>query len=361
MIGSRRPSAIRLIGFHSAIVLAGSSSRFFGKNADDRKRITNTSGKIPCAMLADLGLERDRRARSSRTPSRSARRARARPARRATPPAMWAPKIEPDRQEPDARRSAPSTPVALSRPSTNDQREIGAATSRSMKPISMSSASAIAALTPASIVDCSIAPASWKSRNPCTCGNCGRSTARPAPPVFTARNSDGKIDDRREELRPAERLLDGAPPERRDHPRLSFASRARQAGRPQPRGRGASRGDRLSAGCGCCGSSSAPSRWRPVFSTKTSSSVGCTRLSDSTQSPASSSARTIGATSEAPAPRARPSRFRPARASGCRSARGSPRRASEPPSAITISRCDVPDLRLRAGRACPPRPSCPRR
>ena len=57
---------------------------------------------------------------------------------------------------------------------------IGAATSLSTKPIWMSSASAIAALTPASIVDWSIAPASWKSRKPFTGGNCGRSTARPA-------------------------------------------------------------------------------------------------------------------------------------------------------------------------------------
>ena len=62
-----------------------------------------------------------------------------------------------------------------------------------MKPDSMSSASAIPPLTADSIVDWTIAPASSKSRKPATSGNAGMSVARPAPPTFTARKSDGKM------------------------------------------------------------------------------------------------------------------------------------------------------------------------
>src|SRR3954452_5605776 len=70
---------------------------------------------------------------------------------------------------------------------------MGAMKSRSMKPISKSSASAMPPETPASIVDCIIAPASSKSRKPWTSGKPGSSVARPAPPVVAASISDGKI------------------------------------------------------------------------------------------------------------------------------------------------------------------------
>ena len=190
MIGSRSASAIRLIGFHSAIVLAGSSSRFSGKKAEDRNRITNTIGKMPCATLGLPLLRaiaapivphaiafRPTSIRTTSTPG--------------TPATISAPNTSPTARN-HSPAISPITPVATNRPSTKDHRAIGAATSLSTKPIWMSSASAIAALTPASMVDWSIAPASWKSRKPFTGGNSGRSTARPAPPVFTARNSDGK-------------------------------------------------------------------------------------------------------------------------------------------------------------------------
>ena len=78
---------------------------------------------------------------------------------------------------------APSIAVPASRPSTIAKREIGAAKSRSVKPISMSIASAIAPEFPASSTAWTTAPASMNARKLCTGGNWGRFTARPAPPV----------------------------------------------------------------------------------------------------------------------------------------------------------------------------------
>ena len=69
------------------------------------------------------------------------------------------------------------------RPNTIPKREIGAASSLSVKPISMSTASAIPPLFPASRVDWIIAPASMKSRKLFTGGKPGRCTAWPAPAV----------------------------------------------------------------------------------------------------------------------------------------------------------------------------------
>ena len=89
--------------------------------------------------------------------------------------------------------NAPSAAVPARRPRTIAKREIGAASRRSVKPISMSTASAIPPLLPASRQDWIIAPASMKSRKPLTSGKPGRSTARPAPPVCTARSRVGKM------------------------------------------------------------------------------------------------------------------------------------------------------------------------
>ena len=61
-----------------------------------------------------------------------------------------------------------------------------------MKPISMSTASAMPPLLPASISDCIIAPASMNWRKLCTGGKPGRSTAPPAPPVWIASSRVGK-------------------------------------------------------------------------------------------------------------------------------------------------------------------------
>ena len=79
--------------------------------------------------------------------------------------------------------SSDNTPVPARRPSTIPNREIGAANSRSVKPISMSTASAIPPLLPASRVAWIMAPASMKSRKLLTGGNSGRFTACPAPAV----------------------------------------------------------------------------------------------------------------------------------------------------------------------------------
>ena len=61
-----------------------------------------------------------------------------------------------------------------------------------MKPISMSTASAMPPLLPASISDCIIAPASMNWRKLCTGGKPGSSTALPAPPVWIASRIVGK-------------------------------------------------------------------------------------------------------------------------------------------------------------------------
>ncbi len=88
---------------------------------------------------------------------------------------------------------APSVAVAIRRPSTTENREIGAAYRRSVKPISMSIAKAIAPELPVIITDWTIAPASMNERKLATGGNPGRSTARPAPAVWIASSAVGKI------------------------------------------------------------------------------------------------------------------------------------------------------------------------
>ena len=52
MIGSRIPSTMKLSGLYSAIEAAGSSIRFAGKKALERKRTTKTSGNRPWTTLA---------------------------------------------------------------------------------------------------------------------------------------------------------------------------------------------------------------------------------------------------------------------------------------------------------------------
>src|SRR5581483_3638506 len=50
--GSRIPSTMKLSGLYRAIVAAGPVSRSWGKNAEERNRITKTSGKSPCTTEA---------------------------------------------------------------------------------------------------------------------------------------------------------------------------------------------------------------------------------------------------------------------------------------------------------------------
>jgi hypothetical protein len=191
MIGCRIASTMKLSGLYSASEEEGSSIRLTGKNALERKRTTNRIGNSPWTMLA--------------LPVRSAIAATSEPKATAvaevmktsqiaprTPSSMVAPKIRPMAMNHRATIT-PSIAVPVSRPSTTTKREMGAAKRRSVKPISMSRASAIAPELPASRTACTIAPASMKARKLSTGGNWGRSTARPAPPVWIASSSVGKM------------------------------------------------------------------------------------------------------------------------------------------------------------------------
>ena len=91
------------------------------------------------------------------------------------PSSMRTPKISPTAMNQIAEK-APRAAVPASRPSTIAYRGMGAASRRSVNPISMSTASAIPPLLPARRVDWIIAPARMKSRNPSTCGNPESST-----------------------------------------------------------------------------------------------------------------------------------------------------------------------------------------
>src|SRR5204863_9477695 len=108
----------------------------------------------------------------------------------------------------------------------------------------------------------------------------GQVHSMPRPPGLNREQQRGEDDDRRHQLRAPEGLLHGASAERPDH--------AEVGGEHQP----ASPASPASASSG--------SRWCPVLATNTSSRLGSTRSSASTVSPASSSARTTGATALAP-------------------------------------------------------------
>ncbi len=200
-----------------------------------------------------------------------------------TPSSIWAPKISPRAMNQTAEKT-PRAAVPTSRPRTIANREIGAASRRSVKPISMSTARAMPPLLAASRVDWIIAPASMKSRKPLTCGNPGRSTARPAPPVWIASSRVGKMTigasscGRRKVWRT----------ERRPAPRSPAGWRPAAGSLRRP----------LLARLGLVG----------VVGPQVVSGlgdedvveVGWTRSSDSTRIPASSRALTTGATSAAP-------------------------------------------------------------
>ena len=140
-------------------------------------------------------------------------------------------------------------------------------------------------MTPPSSSDWVIAPASWKSRKPSTPGKPGRSVLRCSPPVLMAKNSVGMITSgarncgRRRAPRSVRRAnaIDGI---------AMAVTRLTRAPALRARSRGAT--------------TSAPSSRCPVFSAKTSSSVGRTSSMPSTAKPASSSARTTGAIAAAP-------------------------------------------------------------
>ena len=213
----------------------------------------------------------------------------------------------------------PSAAVPASRPRTIAKRGIGAASRRSVKPISMSTASAIPPLLPASSVDWTIAPASMKARKLSTGGKPGRSTARPAPPLWIASSRVGKtisgaISCGRRKVCWTERVPSAATT------RQVWRLRIDMRGRPRARTHSATSSSSAASSPGSSAASSAPSRCWPVFSTKTSSRVGSTSSSDSTRMPRSSSARTTGAISVAP-PSSSTISFPPWPAAGGRSAR----------------------------------------
>ena len=251
MIGSRRPSAIRLIGFQSAIVCAGSSSRLRGKYADERNRITNTSGKMPCATLGApalrasaapsapnaIAFSADQHDHDQRHPPR-----RLRCARRRSSPIVEEPHAR-ERAQHRGRREPPEHERGA-----RDRR----ANRRSMKPISMSSASAIAPLTPREH-----RRLQHRARELEVEEAVHLRERRQVHGAARAAGVDGEEqrredDDRREELRPAEGLLDRAPAERRRPPAPAMRGAL-------SRGAAASAVSRAgSCGLGC--SSPAPSR-----------------------------------------------------------------------------------------------------
>ena len=91
-----------------------------------------------------------------------------------------------------------------------------------MKPISMSTASAIPPLLPASSVDWIIAPASMKSRKLVDLGEAGQVDGAAGAADLDREQQRREDEDRRDELRAAEGLLDRARAERGDDARASF-------------------------------------------------------------------------------------------------------------------------------------------
>ena len=94
------------------------------------------------------------------------------------------------RNQSEAKKPSAAVPTSL--PSTIVKRGIGVEKRRSVKPVSISRAKAPPPLLPARIRDCMIPPASMNCRKLWTGGKPGRSTAAPAPPVWTASSSVGK-------------------------------------------------------------------------------------------------------------------------------------------------------------------------
>ena len=194
MIGSRRPSAIRLIGFQSAIVLAGCEQQVAreerGRQEQDHEHEREDAlddARPCCARSASAAPS------APKAPAHSEDQQRPRARKPAHPALDVRAEDQADRRGTRRPTSAPRTAVAESLPSTIAAREIGddeqavdeadldverERDARARRPRASSTASS--------------SPASWKSRKPCTFGNAGRSIARPAPPVLTARKSVGK-------------------------------------------------------------------------------------------------------------------------------------------------------------------------
>ena len=336
---------MKLSGLYSATVAAGSSIRFGGEEGRGEEEDHEDQREEALDDRGAAGPQRDRGADARRRRSpRGVDQDRSSAAPRGRPPrsgrrrsARWRGTRPP--------ANAPSAAVPASRPSTIEKREIGAARRRSVKPISMSTASAIPPLFPASRVDWIIAPASMKSRKLSTCGEAGQVDRAAGAAGLDRQQQGGEDDDRRHQLRAPEGLPDRARAERADHPQVERRGRwvtAGLLGRPRPRVlRGSSR--------------RRPRGGSPVLATKTSSRLGSTRSSDSTASPASSSARTTGATSAAP----RSSSTRTlAVLARQRLAEARPR----PRSACSIAAVGQRQLQVRAGRSRPSAPpACPRR
>ena len=105
--GSRIPSTMKLSGLYSATVAAGSSIRSSGKKAEERKRITKTSGNRPwttealpvrSAIAAPMPAEGDRRERDEDDHQQ----------RPEHPLLDRGAEDQPDREEPDRRERRPA-------------------------------------------------------------------------------------------------------------------------------------------------------------------------------------------------------------------------------------------------------------
>ena len=304
-----------------------------GKKADERKRITNTSGKMPCDDAGAAGAQGDRGADRRRTRSRErgderdhdqrARRRRPRSGRRRSSPIA---RNQSAGEEPEHRRRRRAG-RARSRSARSAPRQ-----SRSMKPISMSSASAIAAAVAGQHRRLQHRPGEHEVEEAVHRREAGQVDGAAGAAGLDRQQQRREDDDRRQELRAAEGLRDRAPPERRDDPRMrdepSTPARASTLVRPP----------RRSALC-----SSSPSRWWPVFSTKTSSRVGSHQLErlDRDARPRRARARPARCRA-APRSSSTSTRRRPSAAAARRTARGSSSAAAIEPSASCSSRCGWP-------------------
>ena len=183
---------MKLSGLYLAIVAAGSSIRLAGKKAEDRNRITKTSGNRPWTTDA--------------FPVRSATAAPIPPKATAesdtktiitsapgTPSSIRVAEDQPDGDEPDRREGAEDR-----RPGEPPEHDRIARDRRRQQPVREPHLDVDRERDPAAVgrpagVDWIIAPARMKSRKLLTGGNPGRSTPRPAPPVWTASRRVGKM------------------------------------------------------------------------------------------------------------------------------------------------------------------------
>ena len=327
---------MKLSGLYSAIVAAGSSIRLVGKKARRGRGSRRPAGTAPgrptpvpvrSAIAAPIAPKATAESGDEHDHQSAPR----------TPSSIGAPKISPIAMNQTAM-SAPSTAVPASRPSTIAKREIGAASRRSVNPISMSTASAIAA-----------AVARQQGRLDHRSGEHEveeavdlREPGQVRPPLPGAAGLDrqqqgGEDHERGGELGAAQGL----------------ANRARDPAPATTRALAAS-GAHSATGVSAAIGSSAGVRPRPPgagrsWRRRRRRGVGWTRSSDSTAQPGLVEGADHGRRPRRPRARARPGACRLAPGAACRSARGPPRPGlGGRPSASASSRWGRPIWALSA-------------